>query len=41
MEGHEACAYYSEKLNWMLDPFHAKGHVVNIMHDFQSPAIFL
>ena len=28
MEGHEACAYYSEKLNWMLDPFHAKGHVV-------------
>ena len=25
-EGDEACAYYSTELNWMLDPFHAKGH---------------
>ena len=28
-EGHPACQYLSENLNWFIDPFHVKGHIVS------------
>ena len=28
-EGHQACRFYSENLNWIVDPFHIKGHIVS------------
>ena len=31
LEGHQACRFYSENLNWIVDPFHIKGHIVSYL----------
>ena len=34
MEGNPACVFYSNNLHWIVDPFHARLHVVSINVQF-------
>ena len=35
-EGHQVSRFYSENLNWIVDPFHIKGHIVSHLVCFNT-----